>query len=93
MYDQKFPVVGEDLPVELSYDNVIFVMEDIDAQSPIVRCRQRAAEARRRRKRRQARAAMETSMIKASKVTGNAKRLADSTPKPEVGAGGWLLRS
>lgn len=92
MYDQKFTVVGDDLPVELSYDNIIFVMEDIDAQSPIVRCRQRAAEVRRRRKRRQARAAKETPMIKASKVAGKAKRLADLTPRHEKGRGG-LLRS
>lgn len=39
VFDQKFPVVGEELPVTLGFENVIFVMEDVDAASPIVHCR------------------------------------------------------
>jgi len=65
MYDQKFPVAKEQLPVQLPFNSVIFVMEDIDAQSPIVRCRQRAAEKARRRRQSRAKATM-----KAAKVNG-----------------------
>ena len=42
VFDQKFPVIGEELPVSLGFENVIFVMEDVDAASPIVRSRDRA---------------------------------------------------
>lgn len=47
VFDQKFAVVGEELPVSLGFENVIFVMEDVDAASPIVQSRDRS---RRRRK-------------------------------------------
>lgn len=40
VFDQKFPVVGEELPVSLRFENVIFVMEDVDAASPIVHARE-----------------------------------------------------
>ncbi|CAN0187717.1 unnamed protein product, partial [Discosporangium mesarthrocarpum] len=36
VFDQSFSVVGEELPVKLGFKDVIFVMEDIDAASPIV---------------------------------------------------------
>lgn len=39
MFDQSFHVVKKDMPVTLNYEHVIFVMEDIDAASPIVRAR------------------------------------------------------
>lgn len=42
VFDQKFPVIGEELPVSLGFENVIFVMEDVDAASPIVHSRDRA---------------------------------------------------
>lgn len=42
VFDQKFPVVGEELPVSLGFENIIFVMEDVDAASPIVRSRDRS---------------------------------------------------
>lgn len=42
MFDQHFPVDKMDLPVTLAIENVIFVMEDIDATSPIVRSRDHA---------------------------------------------------
>jgi len=38
-FDQKFNVEGERLPVQLSFKDIIFVMEDIDAVSKIVRRR------------------------------------------------------
>jgi len=38
-FDQKYYVEGEDIPVTLSFKDVIFVMEDIDAVSKIVRRR------------------------------------------------------
>ncbi|CAN0117921.1 unnamed protein product, partial [Laminaria digitata] len=41
VFDQKFGVVGEELPVSLGFDDVIFVMEDVDAASPIVQSRDR----------------------------------------------------
>lgn len=42
VFDQKFAVVGEQLPVSLGFQNVIFVMEDVDAASPIVHSRDRS---------------------------------------------------
>ncbi|CAN0119203.1 unnamed protein product [Scytosiphon promiscuus] len=42
VFDQKFPVIGEELPVTLGFENVIFVMEDVDAASPIVQSRDRS---------------------------------------------------
>ena len=42
MFDQSFPVAKQDLPISLSVENVIFVMEDVDATSPIVRARESA---------------------------------------------------
>jgi len=38
-FDQKYSVEGEDVPVTLGFKDVIFVMEDIDAVSKIVRRR------------------------------------------------------
>ncbi|CAN0252493.1 unnamed protein product, partial [Laminaria digitata] len=40
MFDQSFPVHKQDLPITLAVENVIFVMEDVDATSPIVRSRE-----------------------------------------------------
>eukprot|EP00904_Undaria_pinnatifida_P012172 jgi/Undpi1/8085/HiC_scaffold_24.g10557.m1 len=43
VFDQTFEVVGmEGLPVSLGYSDVIFVMEDVDAASPIVQSRNRS---------------------------------------------------
>lgn len=42
VFDQKFAVVGEQLPLSLGFQNVIFVMEDVDAASPIVHSRDRS---------------------------------------------------
>ena len=42
VFDQKFTVVGEELPVSLGFENMIFVMEDVDAASPIVHSRDRS---------------------------------------------------
>ena len=43
VFDQKFEVVGMGgLPVYLGYSDVIFVMEDVDAASPIVQSRNRS---------------------------------------------------
>ncbi|CAN0188246.1 unnamed protein product [Ectocarpus sp. 12 AP-2014] len=42
VFDQRFAVVGEELPVTLGFENVIFVMEDVDAASPIVQSRERS---------------------------------------------------
>ena len=40
VFDQKFQVVGEGgLPVSLGFKDVIFVMEDVDVTSPIVKSR------------------------------------------------------
>ena len=50
MYDQTFWVVKEELPVTLPFESMIFVMEDIDAQSPIVRCRSHPLGKRRTRR-------------------------------------------
>jgi len=38
-FDQKYSVEGEDVPITLGFKDVIFVMEDIDAVSKIVRRR------------------------------------------------------
>ena len=43
VFDQKFQVVGGGgLPVSLGFRDVIFVMEDVDAASPIVHSRDRS---------------------------------------------------
>ncbi|KAF0761810.1 hypothetical protein AaE_003390 [Aphanomyces astaci] len=39
MCDLKFAVQGEDLPVKLGYEQVVFVMEDIDCASNVVHAR------------------------------------------------------
>ncbi|OQR95127.1 hypothetical protein THRCLA_08015 [Thraustotheca clavata] len=39
VFDLKFNVAGEDLPVKLSYDKIVFVMEDIDCASNVVNAR------------------------------------------------------
>lgn len=36
IFDQSFAVKGEDMPIKLAFKDVIFVMEDVDAASPIV---------------------------------------------------------
>lgn len=48
VFDQKFAVVGEELPVSLGFENVIFVMEDVDAASPIVQSRDRSKRKKKR---------------------------------------------
>lgn len=48
VFDQKFPVVGEELPVTMGFENIIFVMEDVDAASPIVQSRDRAKRKKKR---------------------------------------------
>lgn len=40
VFDQSFAVKGEDMPIKLSFKDVIFVMEDVDAASPIVHSRE-----------------------------------------------------
>uniref|UniRef100_A0A7R9U422 AAA+ ATPase domain-containing protein n=1 Tax=Pinguiococcus pyrenoidosus TaxID=172671 RepID=A0A7R9U422_9STRA len=40
VFDQSFAVGGEDMPVKLSFKDIIFVMEDIDAASEIVKRRE-----------------------------------------------------
>jgi len=36
MFEQKFKISGEDLPIKLSFNDTIFVMEDVDCASRIV---------------------------------------------------------
>ncbi|CAM9678582.1 unnamed protein product, partial [Phaeothamnion confervicola] len=43
VFDQCFAVSGEELPMKLSFKDVIFVMEDVDAASPIVLSREKDA--------------------------------------------------
>ena len=38
-FDQKYYVDGEKVPVKLSFKDIIFVMEDVDAVSKVVRRR------------------------------------------------------
>lgn len=38
-FDQKFTVDGEYVPIKLNFENIIFVMEDVDATSKVVRRR------------------------------------------------------
>eukprot|EP00756_Hemistasia_phaeocysticola_P000349 Hpha_TRINITY_DN10239_c0_g1::TRINITY_DN10239_c0_g1_i1::g.34971::m.34971/K08900/BCS1; mitochondrial chaperone BCS1 len=42
MFDQRYSVPDEDMPVRLSFAQVIYVMEDIDCASDIVHTRQKA---------------------------------------------------
>jgi hypothetical protein len=44
VFDQTYAVSGEEMPVKLPFSNTIFVMEDIDAASPIVQSRDRKKE-------------------------------------------------
>lgn len=53
MFDQVLNVERQDLPVTLPFANVIFVMEDVDAASPIVRSRSRDADKLRRKNRKE----------------------------------------
>lgn len=39
IFEQTFSLVKHELPVTLKYENLIFVFEDVDVASPIVRCR------------------------------------------------------
>ncbi|KAG7377165.1 hypothetical protein PHYBOEH_001086 [Phytophthora boehmeriae] len=39
LFEMKFPVQGLDSPVEMSFEDVVFVMEDIDCASSIVNAR------------------------------------------------------
>lgn len=39
MFDQSFPVLKQDLPSALKYEDVIFVFEDIDAEAPTIVCK------------------------------------------------------
>jgi len=43
VFDQSFAVQGEDIPIKLSFKDIIFVMEDVDAASPIVQTRSSGA--------------------------------------------------
>jgi hypothetical protein len=45
VFDQQYCVLGQDMPVKLSFTDTIFVMEDIDAASPVVRARPTATAA------------------------------------------------
>ena len=68
MYNQTFTVAKKDLPVYLPFESVIFVMEDIDAQSPIVRSRSRTVEVRRARRLRNVRASAKAAATESTKV-------------------------
>ena len=46
MFDQKFAVKDEDMPVKMSFSDVIFVMEDVDAASKIVHKRKKGGKAK-----------------------------------------------
>lgn len=53
MFDQTFNVEKQELPVSLTYANIIFVFEDVDAATPIVhdrRVKERWARQRRMRR-------------------------------------------
>ncbi|CAN0430638.1 unnamed protein product, partial [Hapterophycus canaliculatus] len=39
MLDESFPVAKQDLPISLKHENVIFVFEDVDTASKIVKAR------------------------------------------------------
>ncbi|RHY98366.1 hypothetical protein DYB37_009446 [Aphanomyces astaci] len=39
MFDLKFGLAGEDLPIKLGFDSIVFVMEDVDCASNIVLAR------------------------------------------------------
>lgn len=39
VFDETFSVMKRELPVTLKYENIIFVFEDVDVASPIVRRR------------------------------------------------------
>merc|ERR1712139_94554 len=39
MFDMVFPVQGGDVPLKLKFEDVIFVMEDVDAASKVVYAR------------------------------------------------------
>ncbi|CAM9104163.1 unnamed protein product, partial [Ectocarpus fasciculatus] len=39
VFDQSFLIKGEDMPIKLGFKDIIFVMEDVDAASPIVHAR------------------------------------------------------
>lgn len=67
MFDQSFPVVRGDFPISLPFENVIFVMEDVDVASPIVRSRDRASN-KRRKKQRAAAKALKAKQAKAPKT-------------------------
>ena len=36
MFDQQYPVLGDEVPIKLGFKDVIFVMEDVDAASKVV---------------------------------------------------------
>lgn len=73
MFDQTFSVDSEDLPVSLPYENVIFVMEDVDAASPIVKSRDRAAERRRSKRKRAAAASAAAAAASAAAASRQAR--------------------
>eukprot|EP01063_Lacrimia_lanifica_P024655 TRINITY_DN32524_c0_g1_i1.p1 TRINITY_DN32524_c0_g1~~TRINITY_DN32524_c0_g1_i1.p1 ORF type:complete len:581 (+),score=257.93 TRINITY_DN32524_c0_g1_i1:72-1814(+) len=43
VYDLRFSVAGEDLPIQLNFEQIVFVMEDIDCASDIVHTRTKKA--------------------------------------------------
>ncbi|EQC40311.1 hypothetical protein SDRG_02213 [Saprolegnia diclina VS20] len=45
MLDLRMNVPGEDMPIKLSYDKVVFVMEDVDCASEVVHARKDVASA------------------------------------------------
>lgn len=66
MFDQSFPVIRGDFPISLPFESVIFVMEDVDVASPIVRSRERALYKRRKKQRAAAAKALKAEAKKAA---------------------------
>merc|ERR1719253_709966 len=51
LFDLVFPVKGAEFPLTLNFENIVFVMEDIDAASKVVFARTEAKKLRKRRRR------------------------------------------
>eukprot|EP00448_Togula_jolla_P038739 CAMPEP_0170637040 /NCGR_PEP_ID=MMETSP0224-20130122/38176_1 /TAXON_ID=285029 /ORGANISM="Togula jolla, Strain CCCM 725" /LENGTH=103 /DNA_ID=CAMNT_0010966847 /DNA_START=1 /DNA_END=309 /DNA_ORIENTATION=- len=45
MFDSRYHIIGQEVPIKLRFKDVIFVMEDVDALSKIVHRRDGKAEA------------------------------------------------
>ncbi|KAL4138000.1 hypothetical protein PRIC2_001509 [Phytophthora ramorum] len=52
LFDLRFTVEGVDLPVNMSFEDVVFVMEDIDCAASVVMARENKPEASRRQRKR-----------------------------------------